>query len=353
VSGRLEKRLHELGAGANASGAAVESRGASLRKAQDISAESRHLMSALRHWLRPARDAGRDRSPSLRLAGSFSKAERATPTPDYRGKSGRFPKYDWPRILEEVETLYSKEPWPESYSATARHIVTWLEELRVEPPDEDYLRLRISQHMHERQQLAVVGAQRQTDPLPVKSHQPSATRTFRRVIELSITLAVVLLAGVAGYSLGTRDVHRLHVIQEIVAYFVVYAEDPERIVEVGGDDRIQIESWFSRRTGTQVRVPDLGRFGLSFRGARLMAVGTLPTPMLLYETADRRFVGLCMANVKSEHPNGVDSKRAPNFTAYYWSHRGVLFVLMGSIDADFLRAIAHDVDSQIASTDTL
>ena len=84
-----------------------------------------------------------------------------------------------------------------------------------------------------------------------------------------------------------------------------------------------------------------------------MVVGALPTPMLLYETADRRLVGFCIVNLKSDHPNGVYSKQAPNFNAYFWSDRGVLFVLMGWIDADFLRSIAHDINSQIANTDGL
>jgi anti-sigma factor RsiW len=165
-------------------------------------------------------------------------------------------------------------------------------------------------------------------------------------VELSMVLVLLLLVGFVGYGLGINDVHRSHVVEEIIGYFVVHAEDPDRIVEIGGDDRIQIESWFSRRTGTRVRVPDLGRFGLTFRGGRLMVVGALPTPMLLYETADRRLVGLCLVNVKSDHPAGVRSNHPPDVNAYFWSHRGVLFVLVGWIDADFLRAIAHDINSQ-------
>jgi anti-sigma factor RsiW len=325
---------------------AVESGGVLPCSGQDIAPRSRYVTTVLLRWLIRTYNGSFQRSRHPLVDSPRSEIDHDSPILDYRGKSGRFPKYDWPRILKEVENLYSKEPWPESYTAAARHIVAWLEELRVEPPDEDYLRLRISQHMHERQQLATVGMPRHTDPEPVTSHQPAPTGTLRRVMELSIALVLVLLAGIAGYGLGTKDAHHPHVIEEIVGYFVVHAEDPERVVEMGGDERRQIESWFSRRIGTQVQVPDLGRFGLTFRGARLMVVGTLPTPMLLYETVDRRLVGLCIANVKSDHPNGVNANRAPNFNAYYWSHRGVLYVLMGWIDADFLRAIARDVDSQ-------
>jgi anti-sigma factor RsiW len=348
VGSLLQKRLHGLSDNVS-NGDAGESRWLSLRKAQDIPQGSGNVPAALYRWVTATCHSGVRRLRHAHVDNARSGINHGSPIPDYRGKSGRFPKYDWPQILQEVENLYSEEPWPESYTAAARHIIAWLQELRVEPPDENYLRLRISQHMHERQHPAAVAMCRDAAPETATSHQPQRARVLRRAVELSIVLVLVLVVGIAGYEVGINDAHHPHVIEEVVGYFVVHAEDPDRIVEIGGGDRAQIESWFSRRIGTEVRVPDLTRFGLTFRGGRLMVVGALPAPMLLYETADRRLVGLCMVNTKSDHPNSVHSHQAPDLNAYSWAHRGVLFVLVGWIDVDFLLSIAHDINSQIAS----
>jgi anti-sigma factor RsiW len=351
AGGPLEKRLHGLGDDIS-NGDAVASRGLSLRKAQDMLEGSGNVSVVLYRWLTATCHSGvywlrRARAGNLR-----SDIDHGSPIPDYRGKSGRFPKYDWPQILHEVENLYGKEPWPDSYTAAARHIVAWLQELHVDPPDENYLRLRISQHMHAQQHPTALATFRGADAQPATSHSPgTAPSALRRVIKLSVASALVLLAGIAGYNLGINDARHQHVVEEIVGYFMVHAEDPLRIIEISSDDRRQIEIWFGRRIGTQVRVPDLSRFGLTFRGGRLMVVGTLPTPMLVYETVDELLVGLCMVNMESDHPDGVHSKHAPNVNGYFWSRRGILFVLVGGIDTDYLRAIAHDVETQFAITE--
>ena len=89
--GPLERRLHGLGD--DISNGAGESRGLSLRKAQDILEGSGNVPVVLYRWLTATCHSGLHRLRQTHVGNLRPDIDHGSPIPDYRGKSGRFPKF--------------------------------------------------------------------------------------------------------------------------------------------------------------------------------------------------------------------------------------------------------------------
>ncbi|MEZ5935018.1 MAG: hypothetical protein R3F54_24420 [Alphaproteobacteria bacterium] len=82
---------------------------------------------------------------------------------------------------------------------------------------------------------------------------------------------------------------------QIAQYHRVYAETARRhLVEVGADELDHIQEWLSGMLGREIVAPDLTRFGVTFAGARLLAINDEPVAQLVYLDADDRPLALCV-----------------------------------------------------------
>jgi anti-sigma factor RsiW len=98
----------------------------------------------------------------------------------------------------------------------------------------------------------------------------------------------------------------------------------------------------------QVRLPDLKPWGLSFRGARLVAVEGRPAAQLVY-TTDNKAIGpltlIIGASKQADTAPTLDRRQDVN--VLYWHHHGHSYALVGKTDIHWLWGIANDVAWQL------
>lgn len=81
-------------------------------------------------------------------------------------------------------------------------------------------------------------------------------------------------------------------VREAAVAHAVYAPEMRHPVEVAGADKAHLQTWFSKRLGMKVEVPDLESAGLSLLGGRLLPGKSRPVAMLMYQARDGRRASL-------------------------------------------------------------
>ena len=132
-------------------------------------------------------------------------------------------------------------------------------------------------------------------------------------------------------------------LNQISQYHRLYASTARRhLVEVGADELDHIQTWLSGMLGRQILVPDLTRFGVTFVGARLLAINEKPVAQLVYVDGDDQPLALCVipmptgAKAPTLSRNGelnlVDWRdNNHGYAIVGWSDPGVLSALTSAI----------------------
>jgi anti-sigma factor RsiW len=118
-------------------------------------------------------------------------------------------------------------------------------------------------------------------------------------------------------------------------------------VPASNDTREALQK-ISQNLPQQVRLPDLKPWGLTFRGARLVAVEGKPAAQLVYTTDNKAIGPLTLLIGSSKQPDVAptfDQRQGVN--QLYWRHHGRAYVLVGQADVGYLWGIANDVAWQL------
>src|SRR5712671_2371269 len=129
---------------------------------------------------------------------------------------------------------------------------------------------------------------------------------------------------------------------------VVSAGDSMLIDVPAGGDTTEAMQKISQNLPQQVRLPDLKPWGLTFRGARLVAVEGKPAAQLVYTTDNKAIGPLTLLIGSSKQPDVAptfDQRQGVN--QLYWRHHGRAYVLVGQADVGYLWGIANDVAWQL------
>lgn len=82
---------------------------------------------------------------------------------------------------------------------------------------------------------------------------------------------------------------------QIAQYHRVYASTARRhLVEVGANELDHIRDWLTRMLGRPIEAPDLTAYGVTFAGARLLAINDRPVAQLVYLDPDDQPLALCV-----------------------------------------------------------
>jgi anti-sigma factor RsiW len=135
------------------------------------------------------------------------------------------------------------------------------------------------------------------------------------------------------------------VLQEVAEYHPVYAREVEHLVEVPASRREHIEEWLGARVGLKLRVPDLSAQGLTFQGARLVAIHDRALAQLMYTGEKDQRVALCvtkLAGRPSETPQTLvyDGLKLQGF-----SKGEHVFLVVAPADEPVVDQLANEVAS--------
>jgi anti-sigma factor RsiW len=118
-------------------------------------------------------------------------------------------------------------------------------------------------------------------------------------------------------------------------------------VPAGNDPREALQK-ISQSVPTQMRLPDLKPWGLSFRGARLVVADGRPAAQLVYVTDNKAIGPLTLVIGASKQPDIAPTfDRRQDVNMLYWRHQGHAYALVGQTDIGYLWGIANDVAWQL------
>jgi anti-sigma factor RsiW len=182
----------------------------------------------------------------------------------------------------------------------------------------------------------------------------SAAGTGWRRFALPVAASIIAAAVFAGgFSLGEMHGRQpqdfsARLLDEVADYHIVYAQEQEHQVELPAHRIDEIEAWLGNRLHRSLRVPDLSKRGLEFRGARLLVVDGKPVAQLLYGWPDQpqRPLALCIST-GAPGMSGLTYERRGEVNLALWRSNAYTYVLVGWVDPSFLTQLAADVGPQL------
>ncbi|MGE0260822.1 MAG: anti-sigma factor [Alphaproteobacteria bacterium] len=98
----------------------------------------------------------------------------------------------------------------------------------------------------------------------------------------------------------------------------------------------------------QVRLPDLKPWGLTLRGARLVAVDGKPAAQLVYVADDKALGAVTLVISAAKQPDlSPTIERRQDVNLLYWRNQGRAYALVGQADVGYLWGIANDIAWQL------
>jgi anti-sigma factor RsiW len=182
-------------------------------------------------------------------------------------------------------------------------------------------------------------AQMEEPPIPAVLERQIRRQAWIVRSRRAIQFAIPLAAAIAGFVIGGGHLpglpgqpggaaaHVAGIVQEVAEYHSVFVRETEHLVEVPAGRRAHIEAWLGERVGFPLHVPDLSARGLTFAGARMLAVDARPVAQLIYIGADGARIALCVTAL--EEPGGSEARLLTQrgFDMYARTEGAFLFIL--------------------------
>ncbi|MGV6847089.1 MAG: anti-sigma factor family protein, partial [Marinibacterium sp.] len=132
-----------------------------------------------------------------------------------------------------------------------------------------------------------------------------------------------------------------------IAAHDTYVVEVVHPVEVTADERDHMDTWMSKRLGTEIRPPDLSTAGYRLLGGRILPAGDRPAGLYMYENAGGQRITLYIAHQPGGASSAFRYREAGRTQSLEWADGGLGFALVGDVPRDRLRAVAKDAYDQL------
>jgi anti-sigma factor RsiW len=192
------------------------------------------------------------------------------------------------------------------------------------------------------------------EPVPAALKLDRLVRGDRRM-SVGITAAAAVLAfvlgGVAGWAARDATIappgHLETFTSEALSAHRLYVSEVRHPIEVKAGEG-HLLPWLSKRVGTTLRAPDLGRFGLKLLGGRLLPGLNGPAALFMYEGVNGdRFT--LYSSLQRQPQTSFRYTMGDKFAAVHWIEGNIGFVMSGPADRDRLGKIAESAYEQMES----
>ncbi|WP_076592934.1 anti-sigma factor family protein [Herminiimonas arsenitoxidans] len=128
----------------------------------------------------------------------------------------------------------------------------------------------------------------------------------------------------------------------------VYSPDARRPVEVTADQEDQLVAWLSKRTGSPMRPPKLGKLGYELIGGRLLPGESGPVAQFMYQDGVGQRLTLYVSTDQAQNTDtGFRFAQEGAVNVFYWIDGKFGYALSASINKGELANIAHAVYEQL------
>ena len=202
-----------------------------------------------------------------------------------------------------------------------------------------------------------------SEPVPARlSAVPRAAS--RHLQRYAAGFVIALVSGAAGWFLhgsadqGTtlaRAAQQAGASQQVASLarqaaiaHVVYSPDIRHPVEIGADQETQLVTWLSKRLGTPIHPPKLGKLGYDLIGGRLLPGQSGPVAQFMYHDAEGQRLTLYVSTEQSQNKDtGFKFAEQGPVNVFYWIDGKFGYALSGGIDKATLARIATAVYDQL------
>ncbi len=231
----------------------------------------------------------------------------------------------------------------------------------------------LAAHPHEAGRVAAYRAQNVAlralyDPVldePVPSRLTAAPRaTSLHLQRYAAGLVIAFASGAAGWFLhgvgdqgaslaqavraGGAPQQSASLAHQAAIAHVVYSPDVRHPVEVGADQEAHLVTWLSKRLGTPIRPPKLGKLGYELIGGRLLPGQSGPVAQFMYQDPGQQRLTLYVSTEQSHNKDTSFrfSEQGP-VNVFYWIDGKFGYALSGTIDKAILAGVAAAVYEQL------
>lgn len=201
------------------------------------------------------------------------------------------------------------------------------------------------------------------EPIPPSIPTRSHYRQWN-VQRFAAGLAIAVVSGSGGWLLhgqedsnlkaqfattGQTANHRAPALarQAAIAH-VVYSPDVRHPVEIGADQEDQLVTWLSKRLGTPVRPPKLGKLGYELIGGRLLPGESGPVAQFMYHDAGGQRLTLYVSTEQSHNTDtGFRFSNEGPVNVFYWIDGKFGYALSAGTGRAELARIATAVYEQL------
>lgn len=201
------------------------------------------------------------------------------------------------------------------------------------------------------------------EPVPARLTAPRRARTWY-LQRIAAGFAIAVVGGMAGWELPGqmpgRQMLALNVdhmpvqgrsidglARQAAIAHVVYSPDVRRPVEIGADQEDQLVTWLSKRLGTRIRPPKLGKVGYELIGGRLLPGQSGPVAQFMYQDSVGRRLTLYVTNDQANnHDTGFRFAQEEPVNVSYWIGGRFGYALSAGAGKGELARIANVVYEQ-------
>lgn len=202
------------------------------------------------------------------------------------------------------------------------------------------------------------------EPLPRHFLRPAKNdRTYLQHIAAGIFIALV--SGSGGWLLHAptaaspepiakltvpdlADAARSSLAHQAAIAHVVYSPEVTRPVEIGAEQEDQLVTWLSKRLGSKISPPKLGKLGYELIGGRLLPGQSGPVAQFMYHNiAGQRLTVYVSTDQKQNKDTGFRFAQEGPVNVFYWIDGKFGYALSAGIDKGELARIAEAVYQQL------
>lgn len=129
---------------------------------------------------------------------------------------------------------------------------------------------------------------------------------------------------------------------------VVYSPDVRRPVEIGAEQEDQLVAWLSKRLGSKIHPPRLGKLGYELIGGRLLPGASGPVAQFMYHDRTGQRLTLYVSNEQANNKDtGFRFASEGPVNVFYWIDGKFGYALSAGIDKGALARVASAVYEQL------
>jgi anti-sigma factor RsiW len=202
-----------------------------------------------------------------------------------------------------------------------------------------------------------------SEPLPpqlLPQCAPAASNDRHYWRQIAAAFMIAIVGAGAGWGLHTPPPPEPHLTlpihadgslalahQAAIAH-VVYSPEVTRPVEIGAEQEDQLVTWLSKRLGSKINPPKLGKLGYELIGGRLLPGQSGPVAQFMYHNlAGERLTVYVSTDQTQNEDTGFRFAQEGPVNVFYWIDGKFGYALSGGMDKGELARIATAVYDQL------